>query len=693
MSSPPLQYVVPGPLALPIVSAISIQPQFFDVRAYGALVDGVTDDTSAVNAAMAAATAAGGGTVFFPGGTCLVTSTIALPKFVEVKGQSCNATKLQLSSASAPQDVLQAVHPINASTFTDNRLTDLTITCGPVNGLSAWAASSSAFTIGQYYRPATTASVLLKLVSGSGPTGAHRPIGMLTPASSGPYLQGAPASNIQVDVNVIVGGFLGAMTFQVSTNGGSTYGSTQSTAAGNSYAYTIPATSVQIVFPNTTYSPGVLKPSPQVVVSGSPNADYIVDVVIITGGALGTMQFQVATNGSDKFGLGTYGGTQNTVAGASFAYAIPGTGLTITFYAGDYSASGGGPSYLTPIFGWSLFPGTQIVDGGYTWQVIAGPSCYADTGGASVILRNVQMIGGVNGIVLDQTQNVSMESVIAEGASHAGLWCCGNGDHTFGAGGQFTNAISVTGKCQFVVNGWGILYDGGVSLSVGPGVEFFSNTSGWMRIAGANGVSINGIYIEDTAGLSRNTSYNSRASVSKAFAGLSFVGSYLGTINGNSVLDCWTGDSFSCIGCVVGGSVAGFTGFGGGLGAGGSAPLNVHESGNINSSALPILDGKLMPEDGHNIPVSSGTVVLTPGQYRAAYFAMTGSLTGNVTVVLPAIPGAGPWMIDATAVTLNGFTITMQANGINWSTTIGTTLLYQVQYGGIGKLYGQSMAA
>ena len=72
---------------------------------------------------------------------------------------------------------------------------------------------------------------------------------------------------------------------------------------------------------------------------------------------------------------------------------------------------------------------------------------------------------------------------------------------------------------------------------------------------------------------------------------------------------------------------------------------------------------------------------------------MTGSLTGNVTVVLPAIPGAGPWMIDATAVTLNGFTITMQANGVNWSTTIGTTLLYQVQYGGIGKLYGQSMAA
>jgi polygalacturonase len=46
-------------------------PLFFDIRAYGATGDGKTLDTPAVNAAIQAAAAAGGGTVFFPAGTFL----------------------------------------------------------------------------------------------------------------------------------------------------------------------------------------------------------------------------------------------------------------------------------------------------------------------------------------------------------------------------------------------------------------------------------------------------------------------------------------------------------------------------------------------------------------------------------------------------------------------------------------------
>ncbi|HET8654160.1 MAG TPA: glycosyl hydrolase family 28-related protein, partial [Longimicrobiaceae bacterium] len=41
----------------------------FDVRSYGARGDGKTLDTDAINRAITAASAAGGGTVYFPAGT------------------------------------------------------------------------------------------------------------------------------------------------------------------------------------------------------------------------------------------------------------------------------------------------------------------------------------------------------------------------------------------------------------------------------------------------------------------------------------------------------------------------------------------------------------------------------------------------------------------------------------------------
>jgi polygalacturonase len=46
-------------------------PALFDIRTYGAVGDGKTLDTAAINAAIEAAAAAGGGTVYFPGGTWL----------------------------------------------------------------------------------------------------------------------------------------------------------------------------------------------------------------------------------------------------------------------------------------------------------------------------------------------------------------------------------------------------------------------------------------------------------------------------------------------------------------------------------------------------------------------------------------------------------------------------------------------
>src|SRR3990167_6297480 len=66
-----------------------------DVQAYGAVGDGVTDDTAAIQAALAALPAAtgtlnapgeGGGTVQFPTGTYVVTGTLTVPSMATLRG-------------------------------------------------------------------------------------------------------------------------------------------------------------------------------------------------------------------------------------------------------------------------------------------------------------------------------------------------------------------------------------------------------------------------------------------------------------------------------------------------------------------------------------------------------------------------------------------------------------------------------
>ena len=58
----------------------------FDIRTYGALVDGSTDDTTAVQNAIDAASTATGGIVFFPAGVTKVTSSITLKSHVSLVG-------------------------------------------------------------------------------------------------------------------------------------------------------------------------------------------------------------------------------------------------------------------------------------------------------------------------------------------------------------------------------------------------------------------------------------------------------------------------------------------------------------------------------------------------------------------------------------------------------------------------------
>lgn len=80
---------------------VSVQdPQF------GAAGNGVADDTAAINAAIAALTAAGGGTLYFPIGTYKVTSTITVSgSFIALQGQKTANTTIAASFGNA--DVFQ----------------------------------------------------------------------------------------------------------------------------------------------------------------------------------------------------------------------------------------------------------------------------------------------------------------------------------------------------------------------------------------------------------------------------------------------------------------------------------------------------------------------------------------------------------------------------------------------------------
>lgn len=73
---------------------------FIDVTdpRFGAKVDGVTDDTSAIRAAVVYASSRGGGTVFIPHGTTVVSSSIVVPSNVTICGDSMYATTVTVPS-------------------------------------------------------------------------------------------------------------------------------------------------------------------------------------------------------------------------------------------------------------------------------------------------------------------------------------------------------------------------------------------------------------------------------------------------------------------------------------------------------------------------------------------------------------------------------------------------------------------
>ncbi len=73
-------------------------PAFFNVRDFGAAGNGSTNDQPAIQAAISAATTAGGGTVYFPPGTYQLTSRIQRPTGVTLRGAGVPATTVRGAS-------------------------------------------------------------------------------------------------------------------------------------------------------------------------------------------------------------------------------------------------------------------------------------------------------------------------------------------------------------------------------------------------------------------------------------------------------------------------------------------------------------------------------------------------------------------------------------------------------------------
>jgi hypothetical protein len=100
----------------------------FDVRNYGAVGDGSTDDSTAFQEAVSAASAAGGGVVFVPGGTWYLASTVALAQGVSLHGAGHDATTLLSGEGiSAIQVVGTAPAGMQTNSFT---IRDMTIKNG-----------------------------------------------------------------------------------------------------------------------------------------------------------------------------------------------------------------------------------------------------------------------------------------------------------------------------------------------------------------------------------------------------------------------------------------------------------------------------------------------------------------------------------------------------------------------------------
>lgn len=167
--------------------------------------------------------------------------------------------------------------------------------------------------------------------------------GTVTQLGVGPTVTVTLAPHVSVLITCVTGGTLGTATFTFSLNGGTASAPVTSAAGWSSTGYRVPGTYCTVVFTSGTYV-GTGGPADTYLISvlgavthptgagptvptfiASPVDDYRVLLTCTAAGALGTGQFTYSLDSTDA-------STSSTIVTAgSGAYAIPNTGVVVTF--------------------------------------------------------------------------------------------------------------------------------------------------------------------------------------------------------------------------------------------------------------------------------------------------------------------------------------------------------------------------
>ena len=151
----------------------------FDVRDYGAIGDGVTDDTTAVQAAITAA-AVNGGIVFFPTGTYLIDDELEVAGNVGLKGTGRENTILDFSAATGAfangccikawgtTPTALAALSVNASDRTVTLVASPTLTAGDILLFndptdSSWSGHRATYRQGEFATVESVAGAVITL--------------------------------------------------------------------------------------------------------------------------------------------------------------------------------------------------------------------------------------------------------------------------------------------------------------------------------------------------------------------------------------------------------------------------------------------------------------------------------------------------------------------------------------------------
>lgn len=107
----------------------------YNVKSYGAKGDGVTDDTAAIQATINAANTAGGGIVYFPKGTYLISSSLTFKANIKVQGSGYRFTILKWTVVAGGTILDTSNVDIRGSEISDIQFTKDAAVTGNVTGI------------------------------------------------------------------------------------------------------------------------------------------------------------------------------------------------------------------------------------------------------------------------------------------------------------------------------------------------------------------------------------------------------------------------------------------------------------------------------------------------------------------------------------------------------------------------------